>query len=254
MKGERKILIVDSDKDFVDALGKKLASSNCRIWWAHNGEEGLDILRRINIDLIITEAYIMDGMDSFRLLKEVKKNEEFLKIPFVVFTERKSMRDSFEMLGVEGFFEKSHSLEEFVDNIEDILSRRVLIVGTDTSLLQGMVKNFTSNNYTPEIISRIDDFEESIKQHKYTLIILPFVFEGNEANVYLEMIRKSEKNKNTPVVIFTLEKGGDRDMKFFSKINEFREKNSHLSPFVVMENEFSHYELINAAKKFIKVN
>lgn len=65
MKQESKVLLVSYNKNLVDRLAKGLSKKNYKVWTAYSGEEGLDILKRISIDLIISDVHLSNGMDGY---------------------------------------------------------------------------------------------------------------------------------------------------------------------------------------------
>jgi DNA-binding NtrC family response regulator len=66
------ILIVDDEKDICMALNILLSKEGYAVKEAYNGEQALDIIRKENFDIVMTDIK-MDKMDGFEVLKEAQK-------------------------------------------------------------------------------------------------------------------------------------------------------------------------------------
>ncbi|KJS30163.1 MAG: chemotaxis protein CheY [Desulfatitalea sp. BRH_c12] len=65
------ILLVDDEKDFVEMLALRLNETGEKVTPAYDGQMGLDILKRENIDVVILDIK-MPGMDGIQVLREIK--------------------------------------------------------------------------------------------------------------------------------------------------------------------------------------
>ena len=88
------ILIVDDDKDIVDAIEIYLEQEGYRTLRAYDGIEALELLRGVKIHLAIVDV-MMPRMDGIRLVKELRT---FSRIP-VIFLSAKS-EDADKILGL----------------------------------------------------------------------------------------------------------------------------------------------------------
>ena len=66
------ILIVDDEKDICMALNILLSKEGYDVKEAYNGEQALDIIKKDNFDIVMTDIK-MDKMDGFEVLKETQK-------------------------------------------------------------------------------------------------------------------------------------------------------------------------------------
>ncbi|MCJ7655308.1 MAG: response regulator [Dehalococcoidia bacterium] len=85
MKSKTKILLVDDDKDFVEATTMVLESKPYEVVVAYNGDEGLAKARKEKPDLIILDI-IMPVKDGFSAAEQLKKDPELKKIPVIMLT------------------------------------------------------------------------------------------------------------------------------------------------------------------------
>jgi DNA-binding response OmpR family regulator len=85
---EKKILIIDDEKDFCYFVKKNLeAISNYEIITANKGKKGIQIARKEKPDLILLDI-MMPGIDGFEVLKRLKGNERTQRIPVIMFTSK----------------------------------------------------------------------------------------------------------------------------------------------------------------------
>lgn len=90
---------------------------------ARNGLEALNMARKENPDLIISDA-LMPELDGFELLRECKQDEQLQKIPFIfysaTYTDQREIDLALE-LGAEAFLNKPMEPEAFWKSLREIL-------------------------------------------------------------------------------------------------------------------------------------
>ncbi|MFQ5712452.1 MAG: sigma-54-dependent transcriptional regulator [Candidatus Scalinduaceae bacterium] len=69
---EANILIIDDEKDQAEAIAESLRNIGYKCTTVINGSEGLDIIRKDRIDVVITDL-IMHEIDGMQILKETKE-------------------------------------------------------------------------------------------------------------------------------------------------------------------------------------
>ncbi|MBE5826747.1 MAG: response regulator transcription factor [Butyrivibrio sp.] len=88
------ILVCDDDREIVEAIEIYLEQEGFRVYKAYDGEEGLKVLRRNEIQLAIVDI-MMPKLDGIHMVKELRR---FSTIP-VIFLSAKS-EDSDKILGL----------------------------------------------------------------------------------------------------------------------------------------------------------
>jgi CheY-like chemotaxis protein len=83
---KKKILIVDDDKDLVNATKTILESGNFKVVSAYNREDGLKMVVKEMPDLIILDVQMDSKHAGFDLEKELKKDAGLSKIPILMQT------------------------------------------------------------------------------------------------------------------------------------------------------------------------
>lgn len=113
----RKLLIVDDDRDFVQLLEFDLKKHGYQTLCAFNGEEGLDRAQKEMPDLIILDIK-MPKIDGYTFVRRLKKDESTKNIPVIILTSYEPMKDMFQLEGVKDYFVKSANMEGLFETIE----------------------------------------------------------------------------------------------------------------------------------------
>ena len=149
-----KILIVDDMEENLYLLESLLKGSGYEVASAMNGAEALERLNKDSFDMIISDI-LMPKMDGYQLCREVKKDDNLRKIPFIFYTATytgKKDEDFGLSLGADRFIVKPMEPINFIEIVE------------------GLFKEHEQGKVTPsEIPEEIDD-EVFLSQHRERLI------------------------------------------------------------------------------------
>ncbi len=74
-----KVLLVDDEEGFAEMLSLRLKELGEKVVVAHSGQEGLDILAKTSIDVVILDIK-MPGMDGIETLREIKKQYPIIEV------------------------------------------------------------------------------------------------------------------------------------------------------------------------------
>lgn len=126
MKNNRPVLLVEDDK--IDAMTIERAMRDLKIvnTLIHvcNGLEALDYLKNSTDEkpCIILLDLNMPKMNGIELLKILKNNDEYKKLPVVILTTSNAEKDKTESfnLSVAGYMLKPVDYKQFVEVIKDI--------------------------------------------------------------------------------------------------------------------------------------
>jgi len=81
----KKILIVDDDPDFVEAVTMILRPKKFEVVTAYNGKEGLEKVKAERPDLIVLDV-MMPEKDGYAVCKELKSDPQWNRIPVLLLT------------------------------------------------------------------------------------------------------------------------------------------------------------------------
>ncbi|MBI4970428.1 MAG: response regulator [Candidatus Omnitrophica bacterium] len=116
------ILIVDDSADSREWLRVKLEMEGHNVTEAANGLEALDFLKKEVVDCVISDL-LMPEMDGFSLCVQIRKNEQFKLLPFIVLTKSALSFDDEEKakeIGVDKFFINPDSLDVVLKAIIEV--------------------------------------------------------------------------------------------------------------------------------------
>ncbi|MDE7580053.1 two-component system response regulator GlrR [Enterobacter hormaechei] len=85
------LLLVDDDPGLLKLLGMRLVSEGYSVVTAESGQEGLKVLSREKIDLVISDLH-MDEMDGLQLFTEIQKQQPGM--PVIILTAHGSIPDA----------------------------------------------------------------------------------------------------------------------------------------------------------------
>ena len=82
----RRVLVIEDNEAAARLMSRILESrENCEVYLAHNGASGLNMLREMRPDLVITDL-MMPDVDGFTVIESMKANPDLAHIPIVVVT------------------------------------------------------------------------------------------------------------------------------------------------------------------------
>ncbi|WP_313791358.1 sigma 54-interacting transcriptional regulator [Lacinutrix neustonica] len=164
------ILIVDDIFENIYFLRIILEKAGYSVIEAKDGKEGLDLLEKNNIDLIISDI-LMPVMDGYMFCQACKKNKDFKNIPFLFYTStytEKPDEDFALKLGANHFLRKPTDPDVILDLVQRLL--------TDDAPLPKPDKKapFTEQEvlklYSKRLISKLEqrnlDLENEISERK----------------------------------------------------------------------------------------
>ena len=128
MTGKR-VLVVDDEMHIVHVVAIKLRNNGYEVVTASNGAEAFEIACEEKPDIIVTD-YQMPVMTGLELVEKLRGSETMRDIPVILLTARSfAIEDGKkEDLGISQCLSKPFSPKELLENIEDILHQRELVV------------------------------------------------------------------------------------------------------------------------------
>ena len=133
---KNKILIIDDEQINLDFFDVMLTRLGFTVLMAVDGEEGLEMIREHNPDLIILDN-IMPRLTGWELTKMLKRDEAFAEyrdIPIIMFSAMDAVKDKIEgfELGIDDYIIKPFNFSEVLARIRAVLrnhelSRQVIL-------------------------------------------------------------------------------------------------------------------------------
>jgi DNA-binding NtrC family response regulator len=126
-KIEGKVLLVDDEEQFLDALSQRLEARGLKVDAVTSGEDALNQVEDRNFDAIIVDL-AMPGIDGIETLKRIKEKRPDLEI--IILTGHATVKSGIEAmkLGADDFLEKPVDLNELLEKIGEAKNKRMLVV------------------------------------------------------------------------------------------------------------------------------
>ncbi len=124
MAQTKKILVIDDEESSQKLLRDMLVPHDYEIWVASDGEDGIQIAKKQNPDLIILDVRL-PGMDGFKVQEILSQDESTKKIPVIFVTVKAGIKETLRAMthGAVGYIEKPFSVKRLIGKVKAILSK-----------------------------------------------------------------------------------------------------------------------------------
>ena len=190
-------------------------------------------------------------MNGFQLFKEIRAKRLYKKIPVIVESGKPAMRKLFERMGVETFFAKPYPLDTLLGEIKDMVSKKILVVNAEQNINEAISHILHKYDLPIDILRTVDKFSEHVNVYRYCLIILHYKVNSASADQLVSFIKKSRKNKNSPIVIVTTDKKASLDRAAVQEVQKCKERCVQLGVSSFMDNGFSPTHFIATCQQYI---
>ena len=119
-----KILIVEDERDIVQALEYNLKKEGFEVSKAYDGIQGLKLATDASSDIILLDL-MLPGIDGLELCRRIKKDPHTENIPVIMLTAKSGETDKVVGLevGADDYMTKPFSMRELIARVKAILKR-----------------------------------------------------------------------------------------------------------------------------------
>ncbi|KPJ90176.1 MAG: histidine kinase [Gemmatimonas sp. SG8_17] len=119
-----KLLIVDDESRFLDAIATRLRKRGFDVKTATNGPDAIALARDEKFDVALLDLK-MPGMDGSEVLRVLKQEHEFLEA--VILTGHGSLESAVELtkLGAFGYLPKPYELDKLLETLKEAYEARL---------------------------------------------------------------------------------------------------------------------------------
>jgi two-component system OmpR family response regulator len=123
-----RILIVDDEDDFREAIIKRLRARKVDIEGANSGSKALEILSGKDFDVVVLDVK-MPGMDGIETLREIKLKKPLVEV--IMLTGHASVESGIQgmQLGAFDYVMKPVALDDLMDKVRQAYERRSVQLG-----------------------------------------------------------------------------------------------------------------------------
>jgi two-component system, OmpR family, KDP operon response regulator KdpE len=131
---ETRILVVDDEPQITRVLRRSLSSKGYEVQVAEDGEEALDVFRKWNPDIVITDLF-MPRMGGLELCRRIRKSSQ---VPILILSVKGEERAKVEALdtGADDYVTKPFGMDELFARIRVALRRSSMPVNNETSKIE----------------------------------------------------------------------------------------------------------------------
>lgn len=115
-----KVLVIDDDKINATLVKFGLAEQHYKVFVAHDGQEGLDLVKKETPDLIILDVQ-MPRMNGYEFMRELKSFPGLSQTPVLMLTASEYLEPLFKIEGIKGYFVKPVNLPGLIRKVKECL-------------------------------------------------------------------------------------------------------------------------------------
>jgi DNA-binding response OmpR family regulator len=133
LNGKKSVLVIDSNRVLVLAEKRVLQKQGYEVYTASSGSQGLKMAKELKPDVIILDI-AMPGLDSYRVCRTLKENDDTANIPVIFLNDRGSSQEkeggvsvglreinmAFEC-GANDFLQKPVAADDLLRSVKNIL-------------------------------------------------------------------------------------------------------------------------------------
>jgi DNA-binding response OmpR family regulator len=121
-KGPKRILLVDDDREIVEAMRVALEALDYRILVARDGNQGLAMAEREDPDLVILDM-MMPKRSGFLVLEKLRRTRQVpTRVIMITANEGSRHKAYAEMLGVDDYIRKPFAMDRLLDSVNRLLA------------------------------------------------------------------------------------------------------------------------------------
>ena len=115
------ILVVDDEKEIADVVELYLQNDQYKVFKFYNGQDALDCINSMKIDLAILDIMLPD-IDGFQILKQIRQKYTF---PVIMLTAKTEYMDKITglTLGADDYIPKPFRMMELISRVRALLRR-----------------------------------------------------------------------------------------------------------------------------------
>jgi len=122
MREEKRILIVDDDHDFVEAIACFLEANGLTVFRAYDGAEGIKVAKIERPDLILMDIMMNERTEGFFTINEIRRDPALQNVPIFVVSSLCTRLPDFEIpsggwLSYDMFFGKPVNTAQLLEKI-----------------------------------------------------------------------------------------------------------------------------------------
>ena len=215
----REILLIDDDPHVHEMVRRLLEERDVSVYSAIDGEEGVQLARQTEPDLIVVDI-LMPGLNGWDVLGMLKAESETANIPVIVTSIVREKSTAFS-LGADDYLVKpidSEHLNGLLDRYGNSDTQHALVVEDDSDLRQMMHRKIESDNWS------VATAEHGVAARDYLseanprpdVIFLDLMMPEMDGFDFLDVLQQRAEWRSIPVVVVTAMDLSEGEQKLLS--------------------------------------
>lgn len=215
-----KVTLVDDSALIRKMLASYMPPAEFEISHASNGEEALQVVKRVNPDLIVLDMN-MPGMGGIEVLKHLTLPNGKLQFRVLVLTARSTMSGFFDSLDVAGFLAKPCEQAVFMEKVRSILGasagasagakepdakrsaiRRILVGEGDEKATAALDKALKAAGYETAFVANGPATVEKAAVFHPEIILLRITLPGLNGDAVAQMLHAMPSTASVPIIVY----------------------------------------------------
>ena len=119
---KKRVLLVDDDAEIIESIRYALEAKGYQIFIARDGNQGLAMAEREDLDLVILDM-MMPKRSGFLVLEKLRRTREVPVRAIMITANEGSRHKAYaEMLGVDDYIRKPFAMDKLVDAVQRLLA------------------------------------------------------------------------------------------------------------------------------------
>jgi signal transduction histidine kinase/DNA-binding response OmpR family regulator/CHASE3 domain sensor protein len=199
------VLVIDDDPNVRDLMRRFLGKEGFRVESASGGEEGLQVAKELQPDVITLDA-LMPGMDGWSVLTALKADPELADIPVIMLTIVDDKNKGYA-LGASDYLTKPIDRDLLVSILQkyrsDLHNFRVLVVEDDTATREMFRRTLENKGWTAIVAENGRVALERVAETPPDVILLDLMMPEMDGFQFITELRKHEVWCSIPIVVVT---------------------------------------------------
>ena len=225
------ILIVEDNDDLRQFLLREL-QNNYLIHLAENGLRALEILKKREIELIITDV-MMPVMDGLEFCKKVKNSFETSHIPIIILSAKATLDSKIEgtELGADAYLEKPFSLEYLTVLIRNLIDNRTLLKAKFIQQPFAQPLEIANSKADEKFLDTINELiQENLSNNDFSIDELAKTLLISRSGFHKKLKAMSGLTPNDYIKLIRLKKAAELLKEGHFRVNEICDKVGFNSP------------------------
>lgn len=206
---EKKILLVDDELKIREMFYDLFSLRGYKIITAPSGEEGIEILKKEKVDLVLLDIK-MQGMDGIDTLRRVREFDTKTRIIMLTALEDSELDRQARLNGATGLMRKSWgilTISKIVsslleDKLEFSEDKKRILVADDEPEICSLLKDFLAKKgFNPIIAISGEEAIEKIKQENPIIVLLDINMPGMDGLMTIKKIK--EIGEHVGIIVVT---------------------------------------------------